>query len=86
MTISSNLRKIISALLTIQLFFLLSACGGSNIDDLKKISDYEDCKEYSEEIAALAASAILAGELEKANSYLEIQTDNDAECERILKE
>jgi hypothetical protein len=80
------MKKISKWSASVMLIFLVSSCGGSNLDDLKKIADYEDCKDYSEEIAALAANAILAGELEKANSYIEIQNENDAECERILNE
>ena len=76
-----------SLLLTsLSLILFTTSCGGSNLDDMKKIADYEDCKDYSEEIASLAAAAILAGELEKANAYIGIQNENDAECERILKD
>ncbi len=71
----------------------LSACGGSNLDDMKKMSDYEDCKAYNEDLAGRAAAALMEALnydmaeaqplLEKAEAWNEIINEND--CEAILK-
>ena len=96
MLIKLHSKKLLSASVSIAIALSLSACGGSDIEDLKKISDYEDCKAYSEELAQLAADAFAQAleytdqdeampYLDKAQAYNDIIVENDAECEAILE-
>ena len=89
-------KKLLTVSISIAIALSLSACGGSDIDNLKKISDYEDCKAYTDELAQLAAEAFAQAVgatdedeamelLDKAQAYDDIIAENNVECEAIVE-
>ena len=87
-------EKIFASSISIAMALSLTACGGSDLDDMKKMSDYEDCKAYNDDLAARAADAFMEAlnysdqaeaqpYLDKAEAWNEIIAEND--CEAILE-
>ena len=71
----------------------LSSCGGSSAKDMV---DYEDCRDYSKELAELGAAAFSEALkysdeadampfINKAQQYNDLVEENNKKCEEIIK-
>ena len=79
--------------LSILAVLALSSCGGSSA---KEMVDYEDCRDYSKELAELGAAAFSEALkytdeadampfINKAQQYNDLVAENDLKCEEIVK-
>jgi Tfp pilus assembly protein PilP len=88
-----KLKPLMTITLSIFAILALSSCGGSSA---KEMVDYEDCRDYSKELAELGAAAFSEALkyadqddampfIIKAEQYNELIAENDQKCEEIVK-
>lgn len=88
----SKLKLLLTSTLSLFAILALSSCGGSSA---KEMVDYEDCRDYSKELAELGAAALFEALkyadqddampfIIKAEQYNELIAENDKECEDIV--
>lgn len=88
-----KLKPLLTSTLSIFAILTLSSCGGTSA---KELVDYEDCRDYSKELAELGAAAFSEALqyadqddampfLIKAEQYNELIAENDKKCEEIVK-